>query len=109
MTHHMHAPHGTGAAAKQRRRPQATDGGEPLAGTAAATDLPVHGAQEVAEALVVALGDARWPDGSLLVDLHPDVVRTHLAPALAAELHRVPGSVTAPTVVTRTDQQEGPE
>lgn len=73
---------------------------------------PHHGAgrtpKQVADALVVALGAARWPDGSLLVDLHPDVVRTHLAPALSAELDRVPGSVTVPTVVNRTDQQEAP-
>lgn len=36
----------------------------------------------VADALVDAVSQARWPDGSLLVDLHPDVTRERLAPHL---------------------------
>ncbi len=42
---------------------------------------------QLATALVIAATHARWPAGPLLVDLDETVLRTLLAPHLAAALH----------------------
>ncbi len=52
------------------------------------TDRKAPPAQEhLATALVMAAARARWPAGQLLVDLDETVLRTLLAPHLAAALH----------------------
>jgi len=52
------------------------------------TDHKVSASQEhLATALVMAAAQARWPAGPLLVDLDETVLRTLLAPQLAAALH----------------------
>jgi len=42
---------------------------------------------QLATALVIAAAQARWPAGPLLLDLDETVLRTLLAPQLAAALH----------------------
>lgn len=52
----------------------------------------------VAEALQAVLEQARWDDGTQLVDLHPQIVLDRLAPLLAQQLRRhdaMPGEVPA--------------
>ncbi len=44
--------------------------------------------EDVVDALLCAVRAARWPDGSLLVDLDDIVIRTHLVPHLMAALRR---------------------
>lgn len=48
--------------------------------------------EDVAAALLVAVRHARWPDGSLLIDLDDTVIRTQLIPHLMAALPRHRGS-----------------
>ncbi len=47
---------------------------------------PGPSASQLADALVRAAATARWPDGSLLLDLHETVLRTLLAPHLTSAL-----------------------
>ena len=48
---------------------------------------PPPSQEHLATALVMAAARARWPAGPLLVDLDEPVLRTLLAPHLAAALH----------------------
>jgi hypothetical protein len=48
----------------------------------------------IADALVAAAAEARWPDGSMVIDLDESLIRTKLAPRLAEHLAVMPGCPT---------------
>lgn len=57
----------------------------------------VSGPHVFTEAVLEAIGAATWPDGSLLVDVAPDVLRAKLAPQILSAAYAL-AAISAITV-----------